>query len=256
MSTFAYDLFSNFDERWKEVYILLNMIDNSDKQEEVDALCRANTVLITANFEGFISETIRMIISDVNRFGHFKDTPYKMKSIHCSQYIDINDKNQKKRLDKLVNDFSDLNTKYVIAPFLYENNKNPKPKTVEDYFDKLGGKNFFSYITDCGLEIVFENDKELTHSLIQKLYTSLINGVERYPYLIDLTSIDFNLNNRKVNDCLWITFLNQTLKDRHSVAHGMTLDSIATGAELHDIVDKIKVLELCFAMLCCYSVLV
>lgn len=255
MSTFAYDLFSNFNERWKEVYLLLDMITDAKNQAEVDALCRANTVLIIANFEGFLSETIKMIISDVNRFGSYKNTPYKMKSVLCSQYIDINDKGQKKRLDKLIGAFSDLETKYTIEPFLFESNKNPKPTALEEYFEKLGGKNFFSYLTDCRLETVFENNKDLTHNLIHELYGNLMRGVEKYPYLVDLTSLDFNLENRKINDCLWMTFLNQTLKKRHSVAHGMTLDNVATHLELHDVVDKIKVLELCFATLCCYSIM-
>ncbi len=255
MNTFAYDLFVGFHDRWNEVRLLLDMVSYSEDQTKIDALCRANTVLVIANFEGFLAETLRMIIADVNRFGAFRNTPYQMKSIYCSQFIDIYDKGTKKRLDKLISAFSELDVKYTIEPFIYENNKNPKPTTLEDYFEKLGGKNFFSYITECELEYVFENDKELTRGLISKLLHNLLLGVENYPYSVSIDNSDFNLNNRKVNDCLWATFLDESIKRRHLVAHGMTLDNVATSTELHDLVDKIKVLELCFATLCCHFVM-
>lgn len=127
-----------------------------------------------------------MFINDINRFGNFRNTPYKMKTVHCSQFLDASEKGNQGRLNRLIESLSELNAKYDIEPFIYTVNRNPKPTIIEDYFIKLGGKNFFSYITDNDLEKVFENDYKFNSNLIQKLHDELLNGTTRFPYTIDI----------------------------------------------------------------------
>ena len=256
MSTFANDLFSKFNERWNEVYLLLRMIEHSSDDSEIDAICRATTVLIIANFEGFLVDTIKVFIDDVNRFGSFKHTPYEMKRTHCSQFINVEDGGNGYRLNKLIESLSGLNAKYDSEQFLHEKGKNPKPTVIEEYFRKISGNNFFSYIADCDLEKVFENDNEFYNTQFSKLYTCLINGTKTFPYSVDISELSFNQENKKVRECIWMTFLGETLKKRHSVAHGETFDNVSSLPELRSIVDKIKLLELCFAIMCCHSLAV
>lgn len=74
--------------------------------------------------------------------------------------------------------------------------------------------------------------------------------VREFPYNIDISSIELNLSNNKVSDdCLWKTFLNQTLKARHNVAHGISFDNTMSIEEIKNTREKIVILEKLFAVL-------
>lgn len=78
----------------------------------------------------------------------------------------------------------------------------------------------------------------------------LERGVKEFPYSIDTSSIEFNLTKTKVSDdCLWKTFLNQTLKARHNVAHGISFDNTMSIEEIKSTREKIVILEKLFAVL-------
>ena len=49
--------------------------------------------------------------------------------------------------------------------------------------------------------------------------------------------------------CLWKTFLNQTLKARHNVAHGISFDNTMSIEEIKNTREKIVILEKLFAVL-------
>ena len=81
-------------------------------------------------------------------------------------------------------------------------------------------------------------------------YDILTRGVREFPYNIDISSIELNLSNNKVSDdCLWKTFLNQTLKARHNVAHGISFDNTMSIEEIKNTREKIVILEKLFAVL-------
>lgn len=250
MSTFASDFVDEFDARWDEVSILIRMAEElGEENEEYSVLCRAAIVLIVANLEGFIQETIKCLIADVNSNNAFSITSEKMKRTFCGQFIDIERGNEKK-ITKLVELFEHLNVRYTVEPFFYENNKNPKASVIDKYFEEIGGKNFWGYITDCDIEKVFENDSDIIRNLLDTLRNVLVLGVEDFPYNIVLSSLGYNLSGAKVSDeCLWKVFLNQTLKARHDVAHGVSQDNTMSLDEIKSTKDKVKILELTFAIL-------
>ena len=156
-----------------------------------------------------------------------------MKRTFCSQFVDFGNGQNERKISRLVGLFEEVNIRYTIEPFLYENNKNPKASVIEKYFNEFGSGNFFSYITNCDIEKVFENDLTFMSNLILKMKNILINGVQTFPYNIDITSVGFNLLKEKItNECLWKAFLNQTLQARHVVAHGVSLDNTMTLDEL------------------------
>lgn len=77
-----------------------------------------------------------------------------------------------------------------------------------------------------------------------------ISSLREFPYNIDISSIELNLSNNKVSDdCLWKTFLNQTLKARHNVAHGISFDNTMSIEEIKNTREKIVILEKLFAVL-------
>ena len=150
----------------------------------------------------------------------------------------------------MVDLFEQANIKYTIAPFFYENNKNPKASVIEKYFEEIVDRNFWGYITDCRIEKVFENDNEFVLEITTQLSDILTRGVREFPYNIDISSIELNLSNNKVSDdCLWKTFLNQTLKARHNVAHGISFDNTMSIEEIKNTREKIVILEKLFAVL-------
>ena len=111
-------------------------------------------------------------------------------------------------------------------------------------------QNFWGYITDCSIEKVFENDNEFVSEITEQLSNILRRGVRDFPYSIDISSIEFNLSKNKVSDdCLWKTFLNQTLKARHNVAHGISFDNTMSIEEIKNTKEKIVILEKLFAVL-------
>lgn len=86
--------------------------------------------------------------------------------------------------------------------------------------------------------------------MLLQLSDILIRGVREFPYNIDISSIELSLSNNKVSDdCLWKTFLNQTLKARHNVAHGISFDNTMSIEEIKNTREKIVILEKLFAVL-------
>lgn len=250
MSTCVSDFLDDFDTRWNEVNILIQMASEmDDNSAEFEVLCRGAIILMVANFEGFLTETIKCLIKDVNENRYFVNTSTRMKMTFCSQFIP-EEKGVERRVNKLIETFDEVNPKYSIEPFLYENNKNPKALVIEKLFSELGGKNFFSHITNCDVEKVFENDSQFTNSFIEKTKNILQNGVIDFPYNIDVAEVGFNDGKEKVSgSCLWKDFINRTLQARHSVAHGLSQESSMSLPEIKSTRDKIKILELTFAIL-------
>lgn len=250
MSTFASDFIDKFDARWDEVSILIRMAEElGEENEKYNILCRAAIVLIVANLEGIIQETIKCLIADVNSNNAFSITSEKMKRTFCGQFIDI-EKGNEKKITKLIEVFEQLNVQYTLEPFLYENNRNPKASVIDKYFEEVGGKNFWGYITDCDIEKVFENDSDIVCNILNSLRRVLQLGVEDFPYSINISSTGYNLSKTKVSDeCLWKVFLNRTLKARHNVAHGVSQDNTMSLDEIKKTKDKMEILELTFAIL-------
>ena len=251
MSTFASDFMDKFDARWDEVNVLIQMAEQiGTDDDKYNVLCRAAIVLVVANLEGCLQEIIRCLIDDININNAFSVSSNRMKRTFCSQFIHTDNKGYEKKITKMVDLFEQANIKYTIAPFFYENNKNPKASVIEKYFEEIVGRNFWGYITDCRIEKVFENDNEFVLEITTQLSDILTRGVREFPYNIDISSIELNLSNNKVSDdCLWKTFLNQTLKARHNVAHGISFDNTMSIEEIKNTREKIVILEKLFAVL-------
>ena len=211
MTTFAYDFFQSIEDRWKEIDRLVECAEEKRNNEELyDALCRATVVLIVANLEGFIKETVKVILSDINTFSKFCDSPNKLKITFCNMFIDI-DENPKKATT-LIKEFDQLDTKFKVEPFLFENNKNPSPNMIDKIGKKFGIEKFFPVIEEADINIVFENNKEESDILINRLSGEMLEWCKEYPYSIDLKSFNVNLKAKKSkNNGLWKVFLDELL---------------------------------------------
>ena len=92
---------------------------------------------------------------------------------------------------------------------------------------------FGKYISECEIDKVFENDSSIGANLIEKMKDVLRNGTLDFPYQLNCEDIGFNMtNNSSSIESLWKVFLNQTLKARHDVAHGISLDNTMPLSEI------------------------
>ncbi|EPB9403435.1 MAE_28990/MAE_18760 family HEPN-like nuclease [Clostridium perfringens] len=249
MNTFAYDFFESMHDRWQEIDLLIQKAKDEENNEDLyNVLCRAAVVLSVANLEGFIKETVKVILNDINKFSKFCDAPEKLKITFCNSFLDV--ENNYKQVNKLIKLFDELETKFTVEPFLFENNKNPSPTIIDKICNKFGINNFFGIIEESKVNIVFENDNEQTKALIERLYKSLLNGCENYPYKVDLTEYELNLNAKKSSKKgLWKDFLDELLRKRHAIAHGTTFDNEVSISEMLIMKQKIQVLQYIFAII-------
>lgn len=249
MNTFAYDFFESIEERWREIDLLIeNAKDNEEKVELYNVCCRAAVILMVANLEGFIKEVVNVVLKDINTFSSFADAPDKLKITFCNLFIDIEKHPDKAK--KLISQFDELNVKFKIEPFLFDNNKNPSPSIIDKICNKFGIHNFFPAIEESNINIVFENDRVESQDLIKDLREVLLNGCVNHPYNLELKAININLKaNKNKKKGLWEEFLDELLRKRHSIAHGSTLDNEVSLIEISQIKQKVQILQYIFAII-------
>ncbi|MFB7815648.1 MAE_28990/MAE_18760 family HEPN-like nuclease [Paenibacillus chitinolyticus] len=254
MSTFAYDLANSIDERLEEVDILILKADEFKETDEefYNALCRSSIVLLTGHFEGFVKESAKTIVHDINRFSSFKFAPNPIKRTFCNSFIDISDAANQKRLNSLIDTFDNLDTELKPEPFLYEandGNKNPSPKVVEKILKNFGVTDFFGVLNSSLLDDVFKNDKSETESILNLLKEHVIAGVQSYPYSLDPNRFQLQSGRRRTQDrTLWETFLDNLLRRRHSIAHGTIIYNEDSSDEIKSIKTKLQVLHYAYML--------
>lgn len=257
MSTFVFELVDALENRWKEVDILIDKAKQEVANEGLfNALCRSSIVLITAHFEGFLKDCAKAILDDLNAFSSFEKTPTAIKRTFCKLFTGIgdkeNDKACEKRIQKLMDTFDGLETKFIVDPFLFEDNKNPSPSVVEKICKNFGIKNFFAQLDNSLLDTPFKGSQTDTEKLLNQLRQHVLEGVRCCPYT--LTPAQFEIDEsaaKKQERTFWETFLDQLLESRHSIAHGTSLNN---GCSLEDIIDfekKIQILQYVFIMILC-----
>jgi len=248
MNTFAYDFFQSIPNRWAEIDILAEEAKkNSDNEKVYNVLCRSAVVLTSANLEGFIKEAVKVILNDINKFSKFRNAPTELKMTFCSSFIDIENKGGK--ANELIKVLDELDTKFLLQPFLFENNKNPSPSVIDKMCLKFGVNNFFESIEKSKVNIVFENDSEETEKLISNLSEQLLMGCKEYPYSININEFNIDLSAKKGKKGLFQTFLDELLRKRNSIAHGTSLENEVSPTEILEMKQKVQILEYVLAMI-------
>ncbi len=249
MSTSIHALVQDLDRRWDEVTVLMSIAEDLDYEDpKMIPLCKALTVLMIANLEGYLQEVIKALIADINDNSYFKRTHYNMKRTQCLQYIPDPQSNAS-HIKRLISKFEETDIKYDVSAFIYDRGKNPKLSIIEKLYNSVGGNNFFGYISDCEIERIFENDRTYISEQVKKLRTNILSRTRSFPYTIDIRELGINTSpqtNKK--DCLWSDFLDHILKYRHFAAHGNEASPLSV-LEIKVAFEKIKILELLFTAL-------
>ncbi len=250
MTTFAYDLTCGLNERWAEVELLIVKAQEqeSSNNDFYNVLCRTTVILIVAHFEGFVKDVAKAILDDINKFSCFKDTPHPIKTTFCNLFIDIDQSGDYRKVNKLIQTFDGLDTKFELDPFLFENNKNPSPTIIHKISKRFGINDFFGLLDSSSIGDVFKNGKKENRDLLNALKLHVEDGVKEYPYHLDPSFFDITTVSKKEKESMWKTFLDQLLKIRHSIAHGTDFSNALSVTELNDYKQKIQILQYVFAL--------
>ncbi|WNZ45185.1 MAE_28990/MAE_18760 family HEPN-like nuclease [Leptolyngbya boryana CZ1] len=263
MSTFVYDLVNSIDDRLQEVRTLIEKAaaERNNNSDLYDPLCRATVLLIVAHLEGFVKEIAKAIISDINQFSSFRESPVALKRTFCKTFMISNQENGREveqKVQQLINMLNNLETKFIVDPFLvespYGNNKNPSPGVINKICANFGVKNIFSWFNDSSLDIVFSGVASEIDLLLEKLKSHVLNNTQSYPYNLDISFFEIKEPAAKNGSTrsFWETFLDQLLKSRNDIAHGSLLTNSLSVEELADFLNKVIVLKYGLVLVLCH----
>jgi hypothetical protein len=263
MSTFVYDLVNSIDDRLREVRILIEKAaaEQNNSSELYDPLCRATVLLVVAHLEGFVKEIAKAIIYDINQFSSFKESPVALKRTFCKTFMIFSQENGRvvePFVQQLINMLNNLETKFVVDPFLvessYGNNKNPSPSVINKICANFGVRNIFSWFNGSRLDIVFSGIGSEIDLLLEKLKFHTLENTQSYPYELDISLFDVKEPSEKnaITRSFWETFLDQLLKIRNDIAHGSSLTNSLSVEELNDFLNKVIVLKYGLVLVLCH----
>jgi len=253
--TFINSRFEQIEKRFNEVQILLDLAAKSTHNVEMyQALCRSAHVLLVSHFEGLYKEICRDVIDDINMNTKFFEVKKAIFNTHTGFFI--NNKESEKSVQaikiKLFEAFKDYPSKLKVEPFLFVDNKNPAPEILETILEKFGVKNFFSSLAGSDLDVVFEDQKSSINRLRNRLLRYVKNRTATYPYTVDISFYNpINKENQKKTKTLWEDFLNNFLKERHSIIHGNTVNNPNDNESLSKAKIKIEILIFAFILNIC-----
>ncbi|MFS8213295.1 MAE_28990/MAE_18760 family HEPN-like nuclease [Paenibacillus sp. S29] len=252
-STFASLFIIELEERWSEIEILIEQIKLQSNDDVKNVLCRSAVVLLVAHLEGFMKEAADTLIKDLNKHCSFVEFPKRIQKTFCSLFLStINDSGgiDNRIQGKLLEKFGELNARLSVEPFLFERNKNPSPTVIEIILNNFGVNDFFKLLHKSSLDIVFENNSSETLTLLKDLKNYTTQAVVSYPYEINLEKYKMSIMDGKLarEDSLWIVFIDELLKKRHSIAHGSSFQNEIAVNELEDAKTKVQILQYAIAL--------
>jgi len=264
MTTFVHNLVNSIDDRWHEVRILVKRAseERHTNTDLYDALCRASVLLIVAHLEGFIKESAKAIIYDLNKFSRFRDSPLALKKTFCKPFVGAlqeEGKDIEARIKRLIQTLEGLETQFLVEPFLvetaYGNNKTPSPHVINRICGNFGVRDIFSWLNNSSLDIVFSGVNSEVELLLHDLRSYTLNKTVDYPYSINLSDFGIIKPALKTNNSrsFWETFLDQLVRYRNDIAHGSSLVNSFSIEDLVDFQNKVIVLKYGLVLVLCYQ---
>ncbi|MEK3881111.1 MAE_28990/MAE_18760 family HEPN-like nuclease [Paenibacillus sp. FSL M7-0420] len=252
-STFASLFIEELEERWTEIEILIEQIKIQSNDEVKNVLCRSAVVLLVAHLEGFMKEAASTFIKDLNHHCEFIELPKRIQKTYCTLFLStVNDSGgiDNRIQGRLLEKFGELNARLTVEPFLYDRNKNPSPTVIETILNNFGVKDFFKLLHMSSLDIVFENNSSETLIFLEELREYTIQAVEKFPYNINLENYAISIKDGRLarENSLWILFIDELLRKRHSIAHGSNFRNEISINELEDAKIKVQILQYSIAL--------
>jgi uncharacterized Rmd1/YagE family protein len=259
MSTFIKLGLDSLQKRFCEIDTIL---EEASKYFEVQndlysSLCRSAQVLLSAHFEGYLKDLVKNSLEDINHFSSFKNSNKALKRRHCEFFLmprrdEKNGKAIHQKIESLISEFDDLDTKFKKEYFSYSDNKNPKATVLDKIAEQYGIKNFFKKLKQSNLDNIFSNTKSENIELRNSIRNTLLVNTGDYPYSINLDFLEIDAT-KDSTDNLWDAFLSELLKRRHDIAHGRETENISDYSEIESDKVKLEILIYTFTAFVCMN---
>ncbi|MAD73771.1 MAG: hypothetical protein CML20_03030 [Rheinheimera sp.] len=259
MSTFISDYLVQLENQWKEIDLLIVEAGNSLNRGDTafyDSLCRSISVLMVAHMEGYLKGVTKCLVGDLNDHLKFKELPAAIQRTHCKKYLgfdqDVLPKYQMV-MTEMIDDLSSSDIKISFEPFLFDNNRNPKPESLKIVCCRFGVNDIFANLHESIFDNTFESDVILSRQL--RRFEKLVKlATNEFPYRAKVTN--FGLMPKKYNGArtLWQSFLDNLNQIRHKIAHGNTFENFDGIADLKRRRDQVKLLKLVVTYVLCAKV--
>jgi hypothetical protein len=259
MSTFIKLGLDSLNKRFNEIDVILQEASKyvETPNDIYSSLCRSAQVLLLAHFEGYLQDLVKNSLEDINTYSSFKNSNNALKKRHCEYFLkpDGEEKNSKSTYGKvqtLIVEFDELETKFKKEYFSYNDNKNPKATVLNKIAEQYGIKNFFKKLKQSNLDNTFSNTKSENIVLRDSIKNIIVDSTNEYPYTINLKFLEID-ENKASTDNFWDVFLSELLKRRHDIAHGRETENISAFSEIERDKIKLEILIYTFTAFVCVN---
>lgn len=219
-----------------------------------NSICRSITIMMISHFEGFVKESTRAVIYDLNKFSDFNRIPEGAKRTFCASFMPSNDdkpgKELNDRIKRLIQTFNGLDVKLQHEPFNVDGDaKNPSPNIIDKIARNFGVKRFFAALEGSRLDAAFVGtplaDLQI---LLDEMRGHLRSTVHVFPYRTNAAQFGLDISKEGRGATNWSSFLDNALRDRHAIAHGAQLDNTKTIAEIKEVRTKLQILKCAYVL--------
>jgi hypothetical protein len=257
--TFVFSRLDSIEKRFQEVDLLLKYAEENQKDDKVyPTFCRSAHIILVAHFEGAIKEICKDVIDDINYNNTFDTIPRKIFSTFCDYFLikekkEFSDKGINSLRLKLKETLGNSKSNLKVEPFLFTIDRNLAPAILETILERFGLARFFWSLQNSDLDVVFEDTKTEIEELKVLLRKHISENVAKYPYTVsnDIYNPDTIILGQKSKKTLWEEFIDDVLKERHSIVHGQKLHNPYDHENLHKAKIKIEILIYAFMINLC-----
>ena len=249
MRTASYDAVAAIPTRVGELSLLIGNAQKVERTDEAlyNALCRACSVLMASQLEGFVKDLCKGIIGDFNfNVVSFKDRPVAIQREFCRRiafFEGVEAKEIDKRVNLLMTYFGRNSVPIEMHAFSYmeSNNKNPGPDVIDNALAKLGVPDAIASISGGFFEDVFQNDSRINYRVKRECVRAR-SLLFSFPYTCapEFYGLRYRAS-RTGGPTMWHDYLDGVLRRRHTIAHGDTVENVTTWEELERDADKLFV---------------
>jgi RiboL-PSP-HEPN len=254
MATFASEWLDEINTRDEELNLLVRYARQQYHQDEAlyKSLCRSNTVMLYAHFEGALKSAVKSLVNDINRHGGYNAASKAVQKIYLTNILGQQGKEldqqvsheRRQRLDSLVTPTQG----FIIDRIdVWPSGKNPTSSIFARVCGEFGCGSIFHQLDQSVTEtIMFSGSKNEKIQKVKELEDSFIAAFSNFPYTPDWSVIGRKNLETKSQATIFQAFLDNTMKPRHDIAHGSALGSPLNIDEIENAVIILKALKLIF----------
>lgn len=211
-------------------------------------LCRACCVLIASHLEGFLKDLTRSLLLDFSyNLGSFRNLPRVMKRSFASRIVffdGVEEKEIDRRVNQLISFFDKNSVPVEMDAFSYRENtnRNATASFIDLSLSKIGVPNAIYSLSKTPLTNMFDNDSR-TNIVVLRDLRRFQAHLYSFPYRILPPEYNFDYNASKgvSSNTIWHTLIEEVMSKRHVIAHGDTMEMIATHNEIGSDIQKVDV---------------